>query len=55
MVYDLTPLEQIVGPLPYTMEDGVKITVNWLRAQGELSPVASYGPAARERAQPSSR
>jgi GlcNAc-P-P-Und epimerase len=37
MVYDLKPLEQIVGSLPYSMEDGVRITVEWLRAQGALS------------------
>jgi nucleoside-diphosphate-sugar epimerase len=50
MVYDLASLERIVGPLPHSMEDGVKITVDWLRAQGELSPLASQGPAARDRA-----
>jgi len=37
MVHDLEPLQAVVGALPYTMEEGVKITVDWLRAQGEIS------------------
>jgi nucleoside-diphosphate-sugar epimerase len=36
MVYDLEALERIVGPLPYSMEEGVRITVDWLRRQGEV-------------------
>ena len=36
MVHDLTPLQAIVGELPYSMEEGVRITVDWLRAQGEV-------------------
>ncbi len=36
MVHDLKPLRAIVGELPNTMEMGVSITVDWLRARGEL-------------------
>lgn len=31
MVHDLSPLQAIVGPLPYSMEAGVAATVEWLR------------------------
>lgn len=37
MVHDLEPLRSVVGSLPYSMEDGVRITVEWLRVQGEVS------------------
>lgn len=37
MVHDLKLLESIAGKLPYSMEDGVKITVAWLRACGGVS------------------
>jgi len=37
MVHELDPLKAVVGTLPYSMEDGVRITVDWLRAQGEVS------------------
>jgi nucleoside-diphosphate-sugar epimerase len=37
MLYDLEGLERIVGPLPYSMEEGVGITVDWLRRHGEIS------------------
>lgn len=30
MVYDLSPLEELVGPLPYTLTQGVERTVAWL-------------------------
>ncbi|MER7796460.1 NAD(P)-dependent oxidoreductase [Microbacterium sp. NPDC096154] len=33
MVYDTTALESIVGPLPYTMDQGVQRTVEWLKSQ----------------------
>lgn len=36
MVHDLAPLREVVGNLPYSMPEGVEITVNWLRQQGEL-------------------
>lgn len=29
---DLTELEEIVGPLPYTLEQGIDLTVNWLES-----------------------
>lgn len=37
MVHDLEPLRAVVGGLPYSMDDGVRITVEWLRVQGEVS------------------
>jgi hypothetical protein len=30
-IQDLTPLETITGPLPYTVSNGIEITVNWLK------------------------
>jgi nucleoside-diphosphate-sugar epimerase len=33
MVMDLSSLAEVVGPLPYTMEEGVRATVSWMRAQ----------------------
>jgi hypothetical protein len=31
MVYDLEPLQKIVGELPFSLEDGVVNTVDWMR------------------------
>lgn len=31
MVYDFEPLREIVGDLPYTLSDGVSMTVEWMR------------------------
>jgi nucleoside-diphosphate-sugar epimerase len=39
-VHDLEPLRKIVGPLPYTVEQGINCTVEWLQGQ-------SVGAAAR--------
>jgi len=36
MVFDLTPIQQIAGELPYGMNEGIDLTVEWLRAQGEV-------------------
>ena len=36
MVHDLQSLEEIVGPLPYTLANGTAETVGWLRERGEL-------------------
>ena len=36
MVHDLQLLESVVGKLPYTMHEGVDITVTWLRQRGEI-------------------
>ena len=30
MVHDLTILEEIVGPLPYDMDSGIKHTLDWM-------------------------
>lgn len=35
MVYDLDPLERIVGPLPFDMETGVRNTLDWLLSTGK--------------------
>ena len=37
MVHDLEPLRAIAGKLPYSMQDGVRITVAWLKARKEVS------------------
>ena len=37
MVHDLAPLQAVVGALPYSMDEGVQVTVDWLRVQGEVS------------------
>lgn len=34
MVYDLNPLNELAGPVPYSVDEGVALTVNWLREQG---------------------
>jgi nucleoside-diphosphate-sugar epimerase len=36
MVFDLTPISEIAGELPYSMTDGIDLTVDWLRARGEV-------------------
>lgn len=36
MVHDLAPLRTIVGDLPFTMEEGVRSTVAWLKSQGDI-------------------
>jgi nucleoside-diphosphate-sugar epimerase len=37
MVYDTAPLEGVVGSLPFTMPEGVEITVDWLRRNGDVA------------------
>lgn len=37
MLYELEPLQAIAGTLPFSMERGVEITIDWLRTQGEIS------------------
>jgi nucleoside-diphosphate-sugar epimerase len=34
MVYDLAPLHDAVGPLPFSVAEGVQETVGWIRKQG---------------------
>ena len=31
MVYDMSDLEELCGKLPYKLEEGVKITVDWMK------------------------
>lgn len=37
MVHDLEPLRAMVGDLPYSMDEGVLITVNWMKSHGNIS------------------
>lgn len=32
--FDMRSLEKVAGPLPYDLEEGVKITVEWIRTRG---------------------
>ena len=34
--FDMGPTREVVGPLPYDLEQGVKITVDWMRDQGMI-------------------
>lgn len=36
MVYDISELETICGKLPYTLDEGVKITVDWMAAEKKI-------------------
>lgn len=36
MVYDMSLLEKIVGVLPYSVSEGVELTVEWMKAQGYI-------------------
>jgi nucleoside-diphosphate-sugar epimerase len=36
MVFDMGPLREIAGDLPYSMEQGIELTVDWLRERGEV-------------------
>jgi nucleoside-diphosphate-sugar epimerase len=40
MLFDLAAAAEIVGPLPYTLEDGVRATVAHLQAQGDIAAAA---------------
>ena len=35
MVYDTVSLERVVGPLPYSLEEGTELTMEWLKAGNE--------------------
>ena len=35
-VFDMRPIMEISGPLPYNLEAGVERTVEWLREMGEI-------------------
>ena len=37
MVHDLEPLGKIVDELPFSMEEGVRITAGWLKSHGDIS------------------
>ncbi len=53
-VFDLSPIEEISGEQPYTLAEGVAITVEWMRQQVLQSPVdlqMSASPIRRTRAE----
>ncbi len=33
---DMTPVTRIIGDMPYSVEEGVRITVDWMRREGSL-------------------
>lgn len=33
---DMSPVTGIIGPMPYTVDEGVKITVDWMRREGSV-------------------
>jgi nucleoside-diphosphate-sugar epimerase len=33
-VADMEPVKRIIGPMPYSVEEGVKVTVDWMRREG---------------------
>lgn len=37
MVHDLEPLRKIAGDLPHSMEEGIRITTDWLKSHGDIS------------------
>lgn len=37
MVHELGSLHAVVGELPYSMDDGIRITVNWMSAHGDVA------------------
>jgi len=43
-VQDLEPVREIVGPLPYTLEQGIEITVRWLQSQSTSTLRSSLHP-----------
>jgi hypothetical protein len=36
MIYDLNDLKQVCGNLPYSLEEGVAITINWINKKDSL-------------------
>lgn len=42
-VHDLEPLRSVVGPLPYTVEQGIEITTRWLREQNTYENCSCNG------------
>lgn len=37
MVHDLKPMEGVIGPLPFSLQQGIDKTVGWLKSQGEIN------------------
>lgn len=33
---DMAPVSEIIGSMPYTVEEGVKVTVDWMRQEGSI-------------------
>jgi hypothetical protein len=34
--YPIEKIQQLVGPLPYSMENGVRRTIQWMHEQGQI-------------------
>jgi hypothetical protein len=45
MLCNTDTLEEVVGPLPYSVEDGVRETVRWLRSDAAGTRAASRAAA----------
>jgi nucleoside-diphosphate-sugar epimerase len=46
--FDTSSLRDMVGPLPYDLENGVRMTLHWLRETGQLpAPGSAYDATAR--------
>jgi len=37
MIYDLKPMEEAIGALPFTLQRGITETVDWLKTQGDIN------------------
>ncbi len=51
-VSDLAPTERAVGPLPYTVEEGVRVTVGWMRDHEGATLAPRRAPSVTEAAVP---
>ena len=40
---DMSPVVSVIGKMPYTVEEGVKETVAWMRSEGSLAGTAAAG------------
>ena len=45
MVYDTAPLEALVGPLPFSLAQGVHDTVAWIREHGSGTSASAIAPS----------
>jgi hypothetical protein len=45
MLFDLEEMAAVVGPLPYSLQDGIDHTVAHLREQGDIAPARARSGA----------